>query len=50
MAIANAIGGIVGARFAILRGNSFIRRLFILVVACLLLKTGFDAIRMAVGS
>ncbi len=49
MAIANAIGGIIGARFAILKGNTFIRRLFILVVACLLLKTGFDAIRLAVG-
>jgi uncharacterized membrane protein YfcA len=49
MAIANAIGGIVGARFAILKGNTFIRRLFILVVACLLLKTGFDAVRLAVG-
>lgn len=50
MAIANAAGGIVGARFAILKGNTFIRRLFILIVACLLLKTGFDAVRLAVGS
>ena len=49
MAMANAIGGIVGARFAILKGNQFIRRLFILIVACLLLKTGFDAVRVAVG-
>jgi uncharacterized membrane protein YfcA len=49
MAIANAVGGIVGARFAILKGNTFIRRLFILIVACLLLKTGFDAVRMAVS-
>jgi uncharacterized protein len=44
MAIANAVGGIIGARFAILRGNRFIRRLFILIVVCLLLKTGFDAL------
>ena len=45
MAIANAIGGIIGAKFAILRGNNFIRRLFIFIVVCLLLKTGFDAAR-----
>lgn len=46
MAIANAIGGMVGARFAILKGNKFVRRLFILIVACLLVKTGFDAVRV----
>jgi uncharacterized membrane protein YfcA len=44
MAIANAIGGIVGARLAILKGNRYVRRLFILIVACLLVKTAFDAI------
>ena len=49
MAIANAIGGMLGARFAILRGNKFIRRFFILIVACLLVKTGCDAVRLAVG-
>jgi uncharacterized membrane protein YfcA len=49
MAMANAIGGIIGARFAILRGNKFIRRFFILIVACLLVKTGFDAVRLAVS-
>jgi uncharacterized membrane protein YfcA len=49
MAMANAIGGIIGARFAILRGNKFIRRFFILIVACLLVKTGFDAVRSAVS-
>ena len=45
MAIANAVGGIIGAKFAILRGNNFIRRLFIFIVVCLLLKTGFDAVK-----
>jgi uncharacterized membrane protein YfcA len=49
MAMANAIGGIIGGRFAILRGNKFIRRFFILIVACLLVKTGFDAVRLAVS-
>jgi hypothetical protein len=49
MAVANAVGGILGARFAILKGNTFIRRLFILIVACLLMKTGFDAVRLAIG-
>jgi uncharacterized membrane protein YfcA len=44
MAIANTIGGILGARLAILRGNKYVRRLFILIVACLLLKTGLDAV------
>jgi len=46
MAVANAIGGIIGAGFAILRGNNFIRRLFIVIVVCLLLKTAFDAVRV----
>jgi uncharacterized membrane protein YfcA len=42
MAIANAAGGIVGARFALWKGNTYIRRFFVIVVCILLVKTAFD--------
>ena len=43
MAIANAAGGVVGARHALLRGNTYIRRFFVAVVCILLVKTAFDS-------
>lgn len=42
MAIANAAGGIVGARYALRKGNIYIRRFFVVVVCILLAKTAFD--------
>ena len=42
MAIANAAGGIVGARYALRKGNTYIRRFFVVVVCILLAKTAFD--------
>jgi len=43
MAVANFAGGQVGSRLAIRYGSDFIRRCFIVVVACLITKTFYDA-------
>jgi uncharacterized membrane protein YfcA len=42
MAIANATGGMVGAHYALWKGNTYIRRFFVVVVCILLAKTAFD--------
>lgn len=42
MAACNAAGGYVGAKLAILKGNTFIRIFFLCVVAGTLLKFGYD--------
>ena len=42
MAICNAIGGILGAKLAIYKGNQFIRIFFLLVVMATLLRFGYD--------
>jgi uncharacterized protein len=42
MAIANAAGGILGAHYALWKGNIYIRRFFVVVVCVLLAKTAFD--------
>jgi uncharacterized membrane protein YfcA len=42
MAIANAAGGIVGARYALWKGNAYVRRFFVVIVCILLAKTAFD--------
>jgi uncharacterized protein len=42
MAIANAAGGIVGARYALWKGNTYVRRFFFVVVCILLAKTAWD--------
>lgn len=43
MAICNVGGSLVGSRLAIRNGSSFVRKLFLLVVSALILKTGYDA-------
>ena len=40
--VANLVGGYLGARTAIARGNGFIRGMMIAVVSALILKLGFD--------
>lgn len=45
MAVANAVGGIVGARYALSKGNTYIRRFFVIIVCILLAKTAYDAVR-----
>ncbi len=42
MAICNAIGGILGARLAIARGNKFIRVFFLLVVTGTIIRFAYD--------
>lgn len=42
MAACNALGGFLGARLAIAKGNSFIRVFFLLIVVCTLLRFIYD--------
>jgi uncharacterized membrane protein YfcA len=42
MAVSNGIGGILGAKLAIDKGNKFIRVFFLLVVTATLLRFGYD--------
>lgn len=42
MAIANAAGGTIGARYALWKGNTYVRRFFVVVVCILLAKTAWD--------
>jgi hypothetical protein len=43
IAVANVSGSLLGTRMALRHGAGFVRGMFILVVAALILKTGFDA-------
>ncbi len=42
MAVSNAVGGMLGAKFAIKKGNEFIRIFFLCIVTATLLKFGYD--------
>jgi len=44
MALANVAGSLLGTRLALKHGSSFVRWVFIAVVACLILRTGYDAL------
>lgn len=43
MAMANVVGSLIGARLALKHGAGFVRGVFVVVVAALILKTGRDA-------
>jgi len=43
MALANVAGSLAGSHLALKHGTSFVRSVFLLVVAALICKTGFDA-------
>jgi uncharacterized membrane protein YfcA len=43
MAVANVLGSMAGTQLALRHGAGFVRGVFILVVGCLILKTGYDA-------
>ena len=43
MAICNGLGGILGAKLAIAKGNQFIRIFFLVVITATLLRFGYDA-------
>lgn len=42
MAVCNALGGLLGARLAILKGNRFIRIFFLVVVSATIMRFAFD--------
>ncbi len=42
MAVCNGLGGILGARLAIAKGNRFIRIFFLLIITATLLRFGYD--------
>jgi uncharacterized protein len=44
MGACNVLGGVVGARMAIARGSAFVRVVFLLVVAGLILRLGYDVL------
>jgi uncharacterized membrane protein YfcA len=43
MAICNVLGSLIGLRLALRHGTGFVRKVFLLVVSALILKTGYDA-------
>jgi uncharacterized membrane protein YfcA len=43
MAVCNVAGSLVGSRLAIRNGSAFVRKLFLVVVSALILKTAYDA-------
>jgi uncharacterized membrane protein YfcA len=43
MAIAQIAGSLVGTRLALKHGSGFVRKLFLVVVTLLILKTGYDS-------
>ena len=42
MAFCNAVGGFIGSRLAIAKGNKFIRKVFLLVIIATLCRLGYD--------
>jgi uncharacterized membrane protein YfcA len=42
MAICNAVGGILGSKMAIQKGNQFIRTVFLMVIIATLCRLGYD--------
>jgi uncharacterized membrane protein YfcA len=43
MAVCQVVGSILGTKLALKHGSGFVRRLFLVVVGILILKTGYDA-------
>lgn len=43
MAVCNVTGSLIGMRFALRHGSAFVRKIFLLVVVGLILKTAYDA-------
>jgi uncharacterized protein len=46
MAVANVLGSVLGTRLALRHGAGFVRRVFIVVVGALILRTAYDAWRL----
>jgi len=45
MAACNALGGLLGARLAILKGNAFIRIFFLCVVIIVIIRFAWDVFK-----
>ena len=45
MGAANLLGGLLGARTALKHGNGFVRKVFLLVLAALIVKLGYDTVQ-----
>ncbi|GAA1822404.1 putative membrane protein YfcA [Microlunatus capsulatus] len=45
MGAANLVGGFIGARTAIEQGNGFVRKVFLVVIAALVVKLAYDTVR-----
>jgi uncharacterized membrane protein YfcA len=45
MGAANLLGGFLGARMAIRHGNLFVRRVFLVVIAGLVVRLSYDMVR-----
>ena len=43
LAVANVAGSLLGTRMALRHGAGFVRGMFLVVVAALICKTGYDA-------
>lgn len=50
MAISNALGGFLGAKMALLRGNAFIRKVFLWVVAATMIRFAWDVVQQWQGA
>ena len=48
MGVCNIVGALLGARLAILRGSTFIRTLFLLVIFAIIAKFGYDTLRFII--
>jgi uncharacterized protein len=42
MAIANGLGGMAGAKLALLKGNKMVRIFFLCIITCIILRFGYD--------
>lgn len=49
MAAANLSGGFLGAQMAVRHGSGFVRKVFLVVVGVLILKLGYDTVRLLIG-
>jgi uncharacterized membrane protein YfcA len=48
MGLCNIAGALLGARLAILRGSTFVRTLFLLVIFAIVAKFGYDTLRLII--
>lgn len=45
MMLSNMVGGYIGSKAAILKGNKFVRYVFLFVLALLILRLGWDVVK-----